>query len=262
MHGSLSWCTLVFRAALNEFLAFDKSNGCIDYPLKRRASIKDIIESLGPPHTEVARIQNEREEVDFSYRPCPGEVLWIEPHVPPVDPLQGSRLSPEPLDSLRFVVDVNVGKTAMLLRCLGFDTAYHWTWRDREIVDLAQAEGRIVLSKDIGLLKRKNVHFGRFVRAATPEAQLREVLSFYGLGPPFALLSRCLRCNVLLNRVDKQDIVHRLEPKTKKYFHSFSMCPECRRIYWAGSHQTAILKRLEASGIFSDFQAADRQSNN
>lgn len=261
MCASLPRCTLVFHGALKEFLALDKSDGRIDYPLKRKASIKDIIESLGPPHTEVARIRSRQGEVDFAYCPSSGEVLWIEPPELPVNPFAPTRLSPEPLQVLRFLGDVNVGKTAILLRSLGYDTAYHWTWRDHEIAERAHEEKRIVLTKDIGLLKRNKVRFGRFLRSTTPEAQLREVLTVFGLGPPFALLSRCLRCNVRLSPVDKQAILHRLEPKTKRYFHSFSMCPECKRIYWAGSHQAKIIKRLEAAGVFSEMHTMERRQS-
>ena len=259
MQGSLPWCTLVFRGALTEFLPDDKSDARIAYPLDRKASIKDIIESLGPPHTEVGSIRTDGREVDFSHQPGAGEVLCIRSPEPPVNPLVGTRLEPDPLRAIRFVVDVNVGKTASLLRILGLDTAYHWKWRDREIAALAEREGRIVLTKDIGLLKRKKVRFGHFVRADHPEAQLREVLSFYGIKPPFTLFSRCLRCNTPLRRVAKQAIEHRLEPKTRKYFFNFSMCPDCERIYWAGSHQEKMLSRLLAAGIIAAPETTERR---
>ncbi|MFW6054597.1 MAG: Mut7-C RNAse domain-containing protein [Thermodesulfobacteriota bacterium] len=241
------WCTLYFKGDLNYFLANDKPNNPIRYPLERRASVKDLIESLGPPHTEIGEIRANSRQVGFDFIVSGGDVLVVKPNVPPVDPCRSTILRPEPLTGLRFVVDVNVGKVAMLLRSLGFDTAYHWTWRDREIAALAHEEGRIVLSKDIGLLKRKKVTWGLFVRASEPDAQLREVLDFFGLRPPFDLFSRCLRCNSLLRKVDKQAIIHRLEPKTRKYFQEFSICPDCRRIYWAGSHQEKLLHRIEAA---------------
>ncbi|MCF8104974.1 MAG: Mut7-C ubiquitin/RNAse domain-containing protein [Desulfohalobiaceae bacterium] len=241
------WCTLYFKGGLNYFLANDKPSNRIRYPLKRRASVKDLIESLGPPHTEIGEIRANSCQVDFDFIVSGGDVLVVKPNVPPVDPCRSTILRPEPLAALRFVVDVNVGKMAMLMRSLGFDTAYHWTWRDKKIAALAHEESRIVLSKDIGLLKRKKVTWGLFVRAAEPDAQLREVLNFFGLHPPFDLFSRCLRCNSLLRKVDKQAIIHRLEPKTRKYFQEFSICPDCRRIYWAGSHQEKLLRRIEAA---------------
>lgn len=258
MQESLACCTLIFWGALTEFLPADKSEGRIVYPLERKASIKDIIESLGPPHTEVGSIRTDGRDVDFTYHPGDSEILWVRPPEPPVNPLIATPLEPNPLRSIRFVVDVNVGKTASLLRILGFDTAYHWSWRDGEIAGLADREERIVLTKDLGLLKRKKVRFGHFIRADNPEAQLREVLSFYGLRPPFALFSRCLRCNIPLLRVEKEAIEHRLEAKTKKYFFNFSICPDCKRIYWAGSHQEEMRKRLAAVGIIEASETAGR----
>ena len=243
----MSLCTLYFQGGLNYFLANDKPDGRIGYPLKRRASVKDLIESLGPPHTEIGEIRANGHKVGFDFIVSGGDVLMIKPLVPPVDPRRSTLLRPEPVPCFQFVVDVNVGKIAMLLRSLGFDTAYHWTWRDHRIAALAHAEQRIVLTRDIGLLKRKTVTWGLFVRAEEPDAQLREVLHFFGLHPPFDLFSRCLRCNSLLRKVDKQAIIHRLEPKTRKYFQEFSLCPDCRRIYWAGSHQEKLLRRIEAA---------------
>lgn len=242
----MSWCTVYFQGGLTYFLPADKSKGRISYHLTRKASVKDLIESLGPPHTEVGEIWANSHQVGFDFPVSRGDVLVIKPHALPVDPRRPTLLRPEPLFSLRFVADVNVGKTAVLLRGLGLDTAYHWKWRDKQIAALAHAEKRIVLTKDIGLLKRKKVGCGLYLRSLEPDAQVQEVLSFFGLRPPFAMFCRCLRCNSLLRRVDKQAVIHRLQPKTKKYFQQFSICPDCCRIYWAGSHQEKLRGRLEA----------------
>lgn len=218
----------------------------MQYPLHRRASVKDVLEAVGPPHTEIGEIRINGDLEVFGRILRPGDTVRVLPHSPPVDPTSPTLLQPEPLDELRFIVDVNVGKLARLLRMLGFDTAYHWRWTDRHIAFLARQEGRVALSKDRGLLKRKEIVWGRLIRAEQPREQLREVLRFFGIHEPKAPFSRCLRCNIPLEPVDKRDILHRLEPKTRKYFQEFHICPECGRIYWQGSHLEGMQQWLES----------------
>ncbi len=240
----MSWTTIIFHQELQDLLTHDHYQGYIKYRLIRRASVKDIIESLGPPHTEVGAIFANSQNQCLSYLVQPGDRLEIYPHTPPVD-VTKNHLSRPALPEIAFVVDVNVGKIARLLRMLGFDTAYDWTWPDKTIARIAEQEKRIVLTRDRGLLKRKRIQWGRLLRTVTPTEQVKEVRSFFGLRPPYNLFSRCLRCNIPLIQVNKQEIIHRLEPKTKKYFHHFRMCPECKRIYWPGSHHKKMYKWIQ-----------------
>jgi uncharacterized protein len=105
-------------------------------------------------------------------------------------------------------------------------------------------EKRVVLTRDAALLRRKNVIHGRLIRNAQPLDQLREVLAFYGLAPPYVAFKRCLRCNIELVPVAKAEILDRLLPKTKRYFDEFHRCPDCNRIYWPGSHRDRMLEWL------------------
>jgi uncharacterized protein with PIN domain len=251
----MSSIVLYFFGELKDFFSTDNLEQGISYSLERKASVKDVIESLGPPHTEIGSIEASGRQVDFGYIVRSGDEIRAHPFALPIDVHTPSTLRPEPLDDLRFVVDVNVGRLAMLLRLLGLDTAYQWTWRDADIAEVAARERRIVLTRDKGLLKRSKVTWGRRLRAEDPDEQLLETARVFGLTPPFNLMSRCLRCNTPLEPVDKQDILHRLEPKTKKFFHSFSICPDCQRIYWSGSHFQQMQARLERLGLLS--QAED-----
>ena len=227
------------------------------YPVDRRASIKDVVEALGVPHSEVYAIEADGRAVDFSYLLEDGARVDVHPAVPPVAVTRPTLLRPEPLPAIRFVADVNVGRLANLLRILGLDTAFGNGWDDDFIAETAASEGRIVLSRDRDLLKRSKITYGRLVRAERPEEQLREVLGLFGLRGPFAHFSRCLRCNTPLAPVDKQAVLHRLLPKTKKYYDVFSMCPTCGRIYWAGSHYEKVSERLRNLGLGPEEQGAD-----
>ena len=229
----------------------DKGETSHRFPLRRRTSIKDLIEALGPPHPEVGRIEAEGALRDFTYHPRVGDRIRVAPLERPVDVGQADHLHQVSLPEVRFVVDVNVGRLARKLRLLGFDAAYRPGWDDATIAEKADSEGRIVLTKDIALLKRRIIVWGRWLRAEEPTRQLLEVLSVFGLEGPYATLSRCLDCNALLESVDKEEILHQLEPKTKTYYHQFSRCPACGKIYWAGSHQERIIQWLRDNGLES-----------
>jgi len=223
----------ILRAKKNLVIKQDQEKKKIVYPLMRRSSIKDIIESLGIPHTEIGLLKNKDVKIDFSYILKKDDNISIYPHTIPLDP--NNYLFPMPLTQYKFIVDVNVGRLAKFLRMLGYDCAYNWKWDDNIIAEIAYREKRVLLSKDIQLLKRKKILWGKLIHHENPINQLKEVIEFFGLNfyNPF---TRCLVCNEPLVSIEKKEILHRLEPKTKKYFKDFSICPNCDKIYWPGSH--------------------------
>lgn len=210
----------------------------------RSASIKDVLESFGLPHTEVGEIRCNGRPVDFSWPVAEGQEFEILPVPQPWDVRSPSLLRPEPLPAIRFLADANVGRLARYLRLAGFDTFYDWRWDDDRIVAEIRRQNRIVLSRDLGLLKRKQIVFGRCVRAEEPAAQLREILDLLALTSEMQPFTRCLECNAPLQPVAKQDVLHRLEPLTRKYYEDFSRCPVCDRVYWPGSHKEKMEQLL------------------
>jgi len=247
--GNMPFISINLSEAFSCFLSPGNRNRSIDYPGDRNASIKDIIESLGVPHTEIGRISVQDKDVDFTFIPKSRDAVKVYPVDVPFDVTISSLLRPEPLSRVSFFVDLNVGKLALLLRILGIDTKSGPDLDDKEIALKVEKEKRILLSKDIGLLKRKNIIFGRHVRAIFPDDQLKEVLDHFGLKGPFDLFSLCLRCNRKTLIVNKEDIIDRLEPLTIKYFDHFKICPCCERIYWQGTHHEEMKKRLSRVGI-------------
>ena len=224
----------------------------IVYELTRQASVKDIVEALGVPHTEVGRLTVAGREISFSSPGANNDTLDVYPLRPPVDVSTPTLLRPEPLDGITFAVDMNVGKLATLLRMAGFDTFYSNDISDPDLIEVAVREKRILLSKDTDLLKRKEIVFGYLVREIHPEKQLAEIVHLFGIKEQIKPLRRCLRCNGLLQPVDKQQIIGQLEPLTKKYYDSFRQCQGCRKIYWPGSHRDKMLKVLERYGDYRD----------
>ena len=240
--------TLVFRGNLSAQLTDPRATAEeIRYPLARRASIKDIIEALGVPHPEVDGLRRNGAEIDFTYLPVPQDRIEILPHVPPVDVCSPTCLRPEPLPAVAFAVDANVAKLAPLLRMIGMDCWYQANVDDDFIADLSRRQQRILLTRDTGLLKRKQVVYGHLVRAQEPSRQLREIIEFYGLRPLLTPFSRCLLCNGKLQAVEKNDIRHRLEPLTEKYYDSFRRCGDCEKIYWPGSHRQRMERSIAAT---------------
>ena len=214
----------------------------VGYHLERRASIKDILEAIGLPHTEIGAILGRECQYSFAHIPEPGQRLRIRAVQPGLDVTRPTLLRPEPLPAFRFLVDINVGKLARLLRMAGLDTNYEPGLSDGELAALAGTGPYILLSRNRELLKRKEVVHGRLIRAGQPEEQLFEVIDLYDLSDALKPFCRCLACNTLLLPVQKKTILDRLEPLTRKYYHRFKICPGCGRIYWQGSHHAHMMR--------------------
>jgi uncharacterized protein len=238
-----------FDPEFNFFLPDHHQGSALDYPLTRRASVKDITESLGVPHTEVGRLCFNGQEIDFSFIPDTAGNLTVHGIDPPFDVLTPSLLRPAPLDFIRFIADVNVLKLGRLMILLGFDVACSASFSDQQIADLSESESRIVLTRDTALLKRKKIVFARRIRADLPYDQVLETIDFFGLHDLTRFFSRCTGCNQPLVKVAKTDILPLLEPKTKKYFFEFFQCPACLKIFWKGSHHDAMKNRFSTLGL-------------
>jgi len=142
----------------------------------------------------------------------------------------------------RFICDVHLGKAAKLLRLLGFDTLYRNTYTAWEIVRVAEAECRIILTRDRGLLKRKNGTSCLGIRATNAREQIREVVKACGLRDRIRPFSRCLICNTPVIPVSRHEALTDAPPRVRGSFTEFCRCPGCGRLYWPGSHY----RRMEA----------------
>jgi hypothetical protein len=128
---------------------------------------------------------------------------------------------------------------------LGCDVVADRSLNDQDIAEVSAREQRVVLTRDRGLLMRKEVVWGRFVRGKNPQEQLREVIQFFNIRPLENAMQRCLVCNGRLEAVAKEDILHLIEPKTVHFYNEFSQCVQCRKVYWEGSHFDKMKQSLE-----------------
>ena len=216
------------------------------YPLSRRASIKDILESNGLPHTEVGMILRDGLPQPFSIIPEGGQHFHIYPVTPDLVPTLATTLRPEPLNTFTFLVDINVGRLAGLLRMAGLDAETVASDADNaDTVQRAVREGRILLTRNKDLFKQRRLVFGRLLRSLDPEQQFLEIITIYQLQHQLKPFSRCISCNGILTEVEKDSIIDRLLPLTKKYFNKFKQCKGCAKIYWHGSHHNKMTSKME-----------------
>jgi uncharacterized protein with PIN domain len=139
----------------------------------------------------------------------------------------------------RFLADCNVGRLARWLRALGYDASYHTRIGDAELVREAAAESRVVLTRDRDLTKRKVIQSGVvraiLIRDDDVTKQLRQVFAELGLELKEAL-TRCIECNSELQPRVPSSVAERVPPYVRMTQSRYSECPECGRIYWAGTH--------------------------
>ncbi|HEV2124370.1 MAG TPA: Mut7-C RNAse domain-containing protein, partial [Chloroflexota bacterium] len=188
------------------------------------------------PHTEVDLLLVNGESMDFAYQVQQGDRISVYPPFRTLDVSSVSHVRPPALDEMRFVLDAHLGTLASHLRMLGFDTLYRNDYDDSTLATISAGERRILLTRDRGLLKRRQVEYGYHVWATDPDQQVVEVLRRYRLFDAVAPFRRCMRCNALLERVEKAAVEHLLEPKTRLYYDEFARCAACDRVYWKGSH--------------------------
>jgi uncharacterized protein with PIN domain len=238
-----------FYAELNDFLPRGRKFVSFAHAFKGHPSIKDTIEALGVPHTEVDLILVNGESVDFSYLVQDGDRVSVYPVFEAFDITPVLRVRPKPLRVTRFVLDVHLGKLAGYLRMLGFDSLYsNEDWGDAELARVSRDDRRILLTRDRGLVKRGIVTHGYCVRDTNPRQQLLEVVRRFDLIRSFEPFKRCIRCNGLLESVPKEHIRHRLSSKTLQYYNEFRICQECDQIYWKGSHHRQMEALVEYVG--------------
>jgi uncharacterized protein with PIN domain len=159
-------------------------------------------------------------------------------------------MSEKPLSDIKFILDVHLGKLAKSLRLFGFDAFCDTNYNDSEIIRFSLFDNRTILTRDKELLIRKDVINGYRILSQKPDEQLKEVLSKFDLKSRINPFTRCTECNGILETVPKEEIIHRLFPKTREFYHNFKKCTVCDRIYWDGSHYERM--RLYIDSVIKD----------
>jgi len=240
-----------FYAQLSDFLPCERKGVTFVYALQVGSRAKDLIEALGVPHPEIDLILVNGAPAAFSCPLLDGDRVSVYPRFQSIEIGSVTQVRPPALPEMRFVTDTHLGRLASYLRLLGFDTLYRNDYCDEELAELSRSQGRALLTKDLGLLKRSAVTHGYFVREIRPRQQLGEVLCHFDISSAMAPFRRCLRCNSLLRPALKQDVESRLPPRTKELFDEFHVCPACGRIYWKGSHYERMQSLVDSVTVQS-----------
>jgi uncharacterized protein len=243
--GMVGYVDVRAYAELNDFLASESRGRTVRRPFRSHQTVKDVLEAMGIPHTEIELVLVNGDPQAFSHRPATGDRIAAYPMFEAFDIGSTARLRPTPLRDPRFVVDVNLGRLARLLRVLGFDVWWSSDADDQSLADISLEQQRILLTRDRGLLKRRAITHGLFVRSQQPEQQTLEVIRRLDLSERLAPLTRCVRCNGMLATVSKGEVLDQLEPLTRRHYDEFSRCADCGRIYWAGSHHPRLLSLVD-----------------
>jgi hypothetical protein len=236
---------LRFYEELNDFLPPDKRKVRFEHDFIDRASVKDMIESLGVPHTEIDMILVNGNSVDFSYVINDEDDISVYPVFESFDIRNVQHLRSKPLREPKFIADVHIGSLARYLRMLGFDVLYKNEFSEQEIIDISLTEKRAILTKDRELLKNKKVTHGYWIRTEDLEGQVEEVVFRFDLKNDIKEFLRCLECNNILEPVEKEKMEMRIPPKVKEWQNEFWYCTRCDKVYWKGSHYKKMLKFIE-----------------
>ena len=238
--------TIRFYEELNDFLPNSKKKVRFEHHFADRTSVKDLIESLGVPHTEIDLILINQKSAGFNYLINNGDDISAYPVFESRDISEVQHLRPKPLRQPKFICDVHLGSLARYLRMMGFDILYKNNFSDDEIVKLSRKEKRAILTRDRGILKRTEVTHGYWVRSLKVKEQAIEILKRFDLKNQVKEFSRCIECNELLKPVMKEKIIKTLPSKVAQMQNDFSQCTSCSKVYWKGAHYLRMLSFIQS----------------
>jgi len=146
-----------------------------------------------------------------------------------------------------FIADTMLGKLARWLRVMGCDVAYFREIGDAELVERAERSGRLILTRDTLLVRRRRARANCFfVEGDHFRDQVRQVVRAFAIEPFAGFLSRCLECNAQLQAIDRKSVEGRVPPYVFVTQEHFRICPACGRLYWGGTHRERMAEELKA----------------
>jgi uncharacterized protein len=214
---------LRFVPELRMFLAPWYRSGVARVRCDGVSTLGHLVESLGVPLPEVGGLTVGGMPVAAGFRLSGGQVADVS-----------AVHRPQSLPGARFVLDVHLGTLARRLRLVGMDVAYANDRDDDALIAQANGERRVLLTQDRGLLRRRKLWLGAYVRGADPDDQLRDVLDRFA--PVLAPWTRCTACNGVLAPARKADVESSLRAGTRRTYHEFARCTACGHVYWRGAH--------------------------
>ena len=247
-------CRFRFYGPLNDFLPLEFRQQVLAYRFSGSPGLRDSIQAQGIPHVEVTQVLVDGIPRPPEHRLQGGEQVSVYPHFQHLPPDQLGYWRPPFPEPLRFILDVHLGKLCRHLRLLGFDTLWDNNFEDPYIIDTAETEARIILTRDLGILKQGRVRWGYYVRSTDPARQISELAAQFELASRCRPLSRCINCNGELERVEKALIEDQLPEGTRRSYDTFYRCRRCQQIYWRGAHYLGLMGKTGTAPTINDGQ--------
>ncbi len=241
----MSKATFRFYEELNDFLPRHRRKTDFEAEFTARRSIKDMIEALGVPHTEIDLILANGKSVDFKYILKDGNRISVYPVFESLESEKVTHKQKKPLRRTRFIADFNLGNIVRYMRVLGFDIYSDSSLTRDKIIELSKKENRIILTTSRTPLKFKDISHGIFLRPGSVEEQIRYVMDYLDIKDKVKPFSRCLRCNEKLTSIPIEGISDRIPPGTKSFCNEYTYCETCDKIFWRGSHVDEMQKVVE-----------------
>jgi uncharacterized protein with PIN domain len=226
---------LLVHGALRDFLSEARRSGSFGVAFELPVGLRDLIQSVGIPHVEVARVTVDGVAVDWGHVVHDGDDIEAHSRYPLAEPPAGPR----------FVLDAHLGKLASYLRLVGLDAEYDPARDDPELVEQSNQGERALLTRDRGLLMHASLQRGCFVRSTAPLGQAAEVVGRFALRGLLDPFSRCTVCNGELVDADPHEVADRVPAPVVESHSEFRRCPGCGRIYWQGSHHRRLRRVVE-----------------
>ncbi|MBS2538820.1 hypothetical protein KGQ20_39345 [Catenulispora sp. NF23] len=221
--------TITVDPALHIFVAAPNRRPDAAVGTDATSSLGHVVEALGVPLVEVGELLVDGRPARAGHVPVSGEHIEVR------------RLAfPQRVGGpLRFLLDIHLGTLARRLRVLGIDAAYETPdIGDAALAARSAREKRVMLSRDRGLLHRRELFAGAYVYSHEPAVQLDEIIERFQ--PELAPWTRCTACNGVLRPVTKEEMRDRLENGTVENYDTFAECESCGRAYWRGAHSASL----------------------
>lgn len=159
-------------------------------------------------------------------------------------------LGPEK-EEVRFIVSRELGRLARWLRILGYDTRYFDSIDKRDLLITALREGRLIITRTSAFKDHHGLEMV-YIKSDRVEEQIKQVITKLRLTiPQKALFSRCVECNQILENISKQKVEGKVPPYAFKTVEQFKKCPDCKKIYWVGTHWNNVKKFAVRLGVLS-----------
>lgn len=230
--------SFIFRlyAELNDFLPTERKQKQFIETFKTPVSVRETLISLGIPLSEIDLILVNGKSAALNHKLTEGDQISVYPVFESLDISSKTKVRKESLRQTKFVLDAHLGKLAKYLRMLGFDTLYQSNFEDDEIIDIAQHDHRIILTRDKLLLRSEKITHGYYIRSTEKHQQLKEVINKFDLTNQFKSFTRCMTCNEKLKEVNKKEVINKINQDTAHTFNIFYYCNNCDKVFWKGSH--------------------------